>query len=565
MATELTERVMQRLFEAIERGENVEALLHALQGPLAAAGDLGNTAAEGIGMMAKAVTPEPVERMVEQATSAVMGSAPVQAALTEAKGLMDRTGVTGYLNENPQVGDMLSAAGGASVVAPAGKMGQLINRSAANLPTKLEGFYGERGPLAILDYTPGAIKGAVKEAFSPQARANARTKGTGQVRVDEFAEAPRNDAIGNAMASYFMRDQTYGDGSETLAGNMPTVKGEILGEAAPGSDELVDLMMAQGAPREIAEAHARRGVKALSGPMSKKEMAIRGLLEPGQLVNPKHDQAKVVVRDKAAPESKLGLEAAGADIKTSPPAVKWLGRKAGENYADKVMGKPMSDFSTEDWTDYLNYANAYNRGNWIRRPDVFKDSTPGEVHDLYTAAMASAKKGRKLGSKQMAAIDYVEANKGGANVNILPDGRIEYRTGSVSSAQDLGGIGNVFTIDPKTMEVYGNVIDGHDLVGANPVRGTPLYNMTPVEARPIEGKLADPGRKTAAVEAREAAAEKWITEKTGMPREKGESLFEWQRRVMKDYNAPVGMQDKLGALFNGLLVANTAAQPVMAE
>jgi hypothetical protein len=224
-----------------------------------------------------------------------------------------------------------------------------------------------------------------------------------------------------------------------------------------------------------------------------------------------------------------------------------------------VGAKSADDLSPEQIAEFVGSANAFERSNWFKIKDKMPTTTrtskktgekttstitQGEAHDIYLRAKSKDPAKRTDKEKQVfSAVE--EAGLGKGNVHVGEDGLVRYRSSYASSAKDLGGVGLVLTIDPKTQTMYSMVIDGHDMFGTNPARGQELWNVTPIQVTNYgsKGGKVDIGKKTPEVTAREDAAVKKVEEMTGMMREAGEGIRAFEQRVMRDFKAKPGAQD----------------------
>lgn len=553
----LTKRAYARLFDALLKdGDGIAAALAAAQLPLSAAGDLGNAVGDGLDALI------PDTGLMEK----VMGTETAQKLLRGASGLAEKTGVPKYLRENESVADALGAAGGMMNLAVPAGTGSAVRSIGHNIPTKIHGFYGKEGPKALLKYLPDAMKNAAKEQLDPQARANARVKGTGQGRVDELSSldmSNRTDRIvgqGNLNASRFIAQQ---EGKrDTLSHNMPTPMSEIIAEGKADSPEVLQGLMSRGADRATAENLRDRAIRAQTAKPGKAEAAMQLLINPKQLIK-RDKNPHTIVRDPAAPESQIGQEGAFLG-KQSPRAGFWIDKQPQQMYA-KSIGKSIDDMDAADWQDYLEVANSFARDKWLKS-GLGETTDQATVAKQYLAGKMNAKAGKKVTEQQQRAMEYVNANRG-ANTVQMGDGKVGFRGNSTSTLQDLGGVGNGMTVDTKNKTITGMLDDGHDLVGANPSGGESLVNLSPAMQRGYGSNKADIdlGSKTQAVTDRENAAVDVIAKRTGIPREKGESLMKYQQRVLRDYNAPVEVKDRIATFLKKAALANTAAATVGAD
>ena len=144
-----------------------------------------------------------------------------------------------------------------------------------------------------------------------------------------------------------------------------------------------------------------------------------------------------------------------------------------------------------------------------------------------------------------------------AKVEETRDGVLRLKTGYVSEAQELGGVGHVVVVDTKNKDLYGLVHDGHDMFGITPPGGNFLLNVAPIQKIKIGqgGGIKTKKRKTVEGKTEEQAVRE-MQRRTGIQRQPKESLLAYQRRVMGEYQAPVTAQDRAAVARN---IADTAA------
>lgn len=448
------------------------------------------------------------------------------------EGLMDLA--RQYPRQAEAVGNVAELAG----IKGSGRLfGDALNTLAENLPTRLEGFY--RSPdvasklQAVAGPAVGAIPNTMYEMFMPEAIAKTRVMGTGRGRRQEYVTDPKaNIREGSMRESAFIDAQQKGRMSpdpETVVGSSVEMQRYV--------DEAFDMA---DVPR------ARQAVKGTTDvPDVILDRAVNHLYKVHD-TNTAPGETQLVVRRQESGE-KLQAEALGGG--TATPSLVLLSSKPTVNLARKAF----PDMSDKDF--YGMVRTVGNASDALKvREAVFNEVLPKNVLNTTSGAVEKArlmqdyfraKLAKNPNERQQKILDYFDGQKK-LEVNEVADGVYSYSASHRSTAQDLGGVNDFVAIDTNTDTVYTMISDGHDLFGMDPVGGSSLINVAPMESFKIgtKGKASAP--RTPRVEPSVAK----IEEITGITKKPKESNQQYQQRVMVEYKGDPNRADYKEALGN---------------
>lgn len=434
--------------------------------------------------------------------------------------------------------------------------GRTLNAVVENVPTYLDRFY-QRSPLGQAyvfgKESLGAVPDAARQMLSPQAAANARVKGTGARRIREFEEADPNIAQGNMQANVYMRAQqeNRSDFGETLSDISPL--NQVETRMTTTSDKPLEIKRGLTSdfdiPSEIADDMIETVVQA-------------------QNVTGRSKPTTVVVRNPRAGSSTLGEQSVGLSGKTSSLASRIMSNQT--RIDDMKAIYKTDELTKEQYKEILELSTMFNTQNVpkIARflPENLKGTNGYDLFKSYLSYMKKSQRGLSGGKNQKPVFEAVEKAKTTkmpkmkvrpAQVEEIQDGVLRLKTGYVSEAQELGGVGQVVVVDTKNKDLYGLVHDGHDMFGITPPGGNFLLNVAPIQKIKIGqgGGIKTKKRKTVEGKTEERAVQE-MERRTGIERQPRESLLAYQRRVMRDYQAPVTAEDRATVARN---IADTAA------
>jgi len=415
--------------------------------------------------------------------------------------------------------------------------GDAMNTMAENLPTRIEGFYRSPDPASNLQAVAGAAVGAVRtimyEMFMPNAIAKTRVMGTGRGRRQEYVTDPKA-----AIREGSMRESAFIDAQQKqrMTPDRETVVGSSV-EMQRYVDEAFDM------------ADRPRAKQAVKGTTDVPEVILDRAVNHLYKV---HDTpttpggTQLVVRRQESGE-KLQAEALGGG--TATPSLVLLSSKPTIDLARKAF----PDMSDKDF--YGMVRTVGNASDALKvREAVFKEVLPKNVLNTTSGAVEKArfmqdyfkaKLAKNPNERQQKILDYFDGQKK-LEVNEVADGIYSYSASHRSTAQDLGGVNDFVAIDTNADTVYTMISDGHDLFGMDPVDGTSLINVAPMESFKIgtKGKASAP--RTPKVEPSVAK----IEEITGISKRPKESNQQYQQRVMVEYKGDPTSADYKEALGN---------------
>lgn len=432
--------------------------------------------------------------------------------------------VVQYAQENPRMFDNLGAAANIGGVLPLARIGKTaINSGAARVPTMLEGFYGSGvgTPQKVLAAAKGAAKAipsTLSDPFNPKAVAYERVTGV--------PLGKGRGEIGEGVTK----------GNQSMASAVTT--------------DYISRQRGKGPAPFIAE-----------GP-----------------IGVTNNLAEVPATDKAQVKKQLFRK--GVNVNFSVPTV--VANRAMNHIYDVWGIKP-------DKTEFV-----------IKNPEgvqrLSKEARVGTAKGpkalrLLTQATADGDKGLEqfMRSKKKSIQDVTKedlmAFYKDRGISVTSGGKkdphVYIGTSHVSEAKELGGVNDFIAINPKTGDVYSVISDQHDMFGMDPVGGSSLMTVSPVQrsnfkasgnerysmednlnARTNKGVGTGKSEGDRRPEVLQAA--KRLEQMSGIPMNKGENPISYNTRVLKEFEAPAQAQDVATvARRSGMLAA--APQPFMSE
>jgi len=462
---------------------------------------------ETIGEAVSAVTPESVKRLAAQ-----------------------------YPRQAQAVGNVAELAGlrGSGTL-----FGNTINTLAENLPTRIDNFY--RSPdvasklQAVAGPAIGAIPNTMYEMFSPEAIAKKRVIGTGRGRRQEYVTDPKA-----AIREGSMRESAFIDAQKK--GRMTPDRDTVVGSSVEMQRYVDDAFDMADRPR------ARQAVKGTTDvPEVVLDRAMNHLYKVHDTPTTPGGTQLVVRRQESG--EKLQGEALGGG--TATPSLVLLSSKPTIDLARQAF----PDMNDKDFYGMIRTVGNASDALKVREA-VFKEVLPKNVLNTTSGAVEKArfmqdyfkaKLAKNPNERQKKILDYFDGQKK-LEVNEAAPGIYVYSASHRSTAQDLGGVNDFVAVDtnPKTDTAYVMISDGHDLFGMDPVGGTSLINVVPMESFKIgtKGKASAP--RTPKVEPSVAK----IEEITGISKRPKESNQQYQQRVMVEYKGDPNRADYKEALGN---------------
>ncbi len=408
-----------------------------------------------------------------------------------------------YAQERPGMMRDIGAAGNILGLVPAFRATQTaVNSGAARVPTMLEGFYGAGAgtPQKLLAAGKGAataLPGTISDAFSPRAIAYERVTGV------PLAKGKGEIGAGTTK------------GNESMASAITT--------------DYISRQRGKGAAPFIAE-----------GPIGK--------------VN---NLAEVPATDTKAVKSQLFEE--GVNVNFSVPEQV---QNRAMTHLYKVWGfKPENtDIVVKNPEGVQRLSNEARVGT-KKGPKALRLLTQATVQG--EKGLASFMKKKKKTVQEATRSDLVsfyrqrgvEVTEGGKG-----DPHVYIGTSHVSEAKELGGVNDFIAINADTGDVYSVISDQHDMFGLDPVGGSSLITMTPVQRSNFKapeserysmednlnsritkgGKNKPEGDRRAEV----MQAAKDLEKRSGIPMEKGENPVSYNLRVLREYEPTISARDR---------------------
>ena len=439
-----------------------------------------------------------------------------------------------YPRQAEAVGNVAELAG----IKGSGRLfGDAMNTLAENLPTRLEGFY--RSPdvasklQAVAGPAIGAIPNTMYEMFMPEAIAKTRVMGTGRGRRQEYVTDPKANIREGSM-----RESAFIDAQQK--GRMSPDRETVVGSSVEMQRYVDDAFDMADKPR------AKQAVKGTTDvPDVILDRAANHLYKVHD-TNTAPGETQLVVRRQESGE-KLQAEALGGG--TATPSLVLLSSKPTIDLARKAF----PDMDNKDFYGMIRTVGNASDALKVREA-VFKEVLPKNVLNTTSGAVEKArfmqdyfkaKLADKPNERQQKILDYFDGQKK-LEVNEVADGIYSYSASHRSTAQDLGGVNDFIAIDTNTDTVYSMISDGHDLFGMDPVDGTSLINVVPMESF----KIGTKGKASAPRTTRDKPSVAKIEEITGIPKKPKESNQQYQQRVMVEYKGDPNRADYKEALGN---------------
>lgn len=439
-----------------------------------------------------------------------------------------------YPRQAEAVGNVAELAG----IKGSGRLfGDAMNTLAENLPTRLEGFY--RSPdvasklQAVAGPAIGAIPNTMYEMFMPEAIAKTRVMGTGRGRRQEYVTDPKANIREGSM-----RESAFIDAQQK--GRMSPDRETVVGSSVEMQRYVDDAFDMADKPR------AKQAVKGTTDvPDVILDRAVNHLYKVHD-TNTAPGETQLVVRRQESGE-KLQAEALGGG--TATPSLVLLSSKPTIDLARKAF----PDMDNKDFYGMIRTVGNASDALKVREA-VFKEVLPKNVLNTTSGAVEKArfmqdyfkaKLADKPNERQQKILDYFDGQKK-LEVNEVADGIYSYSASHRSTAQDLGGVNDFIAIDTNTDTVYSMISDGHDLFGMDPVDGTSLINVVPMESF----KIGTKGKASAPRTTRDKPSVAKIEEITGIPKKPKESNQQYQQRVMVEYKGDPNRADYKEALGN---------------
>lgn len=243
----------------------------------------------------------------------------------------------------------------------------------------------------------------------------------------------------------------------------------------------------------------------------------------------------------------------GVDMPAEAMQVYWKAKTAANTDAQKL--REWERLEAEEPLYYQKNTKNAKKGDRKPRPKPSSTLTNRQQRTLDVVDQYKAAQGNR--------VDYTVAEDGTEF--------IDYRSSWLSKDQALGGVGGRYSHDITNNKVYSNGTDGHDMMGADPVGADQLWNMTPIQVY-TPGETPTPKNRRQSEDPVWQQAMKDFEEKSGIPKNKGESDEAYQKRVLsmdadvkaRHYAEPiVDTAASMSVLTNPLPSASTGGNGMM--
>lgn len=518
---------------------------------------LGGTSS-GLGQALAAMSPEEQKDFAASMGETLIDFTPV---IGDVKGVVEG-------EQARQQGDYVGASlGYASAIPFAGmavrplrgmlsSTGNLINRTAQNVPTRISDFYTNPVKGAInfgKEYTK-AIVPAIKESIDPQAVAKRRVVGMSDTKIDDWMSDIGQDAEKTAISINRQIDAP----EDTLI-ERSVVGLNYLGSRIPREDvATLSSAIGQGfrTSGTIPESIVERATKHLTdGPHVKKQ----NYRYDYQIKDPSVDKNIGYVES-------IGVSGAGA------PVVRAFHGKATDTYLDSVNklnkiggNKAVPKLQGRDMVEFMQVSSTLNGDAYQLMKKLGVGGQPSQMLDTLLLARAKSAKGLKLYKGEQKTLDAFnkllntraikmarvsdEAGNavGARNLSDIkqPEGYLVTQQSFNSRQKELGGMNAFVVVDPDKEKMYTMLSDGHDILGKDPVGGHGLITASPLIESSIKtgAKYNNKQIKTNKTKRNIKKAIKETEEVTGIKKTSKETNEAYTKRAFKASRPPVTEAD----------------------
>lgn len=403
------------------------------------------------------------------------------------KGNYGTAGMLATLGAIPVVGPAL-AKGGRGLLTSAGN---LINKTAQNVPTDISEFYTNpvKGGINFLKEYGKSILPAVKESIDPASVAKRRVLGISDRKLDDWASDVGQDAEKTAISINRQLDM-----SEDTLLEKSIVGLNYLDSRIPREDvATLSKAVGQGfrSSGKIPESIVERATRHLTnGPHIKKQ----NYRYDYQIKDPSVDKNIGYVES-------IGLSGAGAQV------VRSLHGKSTETYLDVVNNlrkssgiKPKNKLDSQGMVEFMQISSTLNGDAYQLMKKLGVGGQPSAIVNDLLRARVKFLKGAKLKKREqkvldsfntlldtkaikMAKVSDEAGNSVGARnlVDIKePKGYLVTQQSYNSRQKELGGVNAFVVVDPNKEKMYTMLSDGHDIFGKDPVGGHGLISVFPL-------------------------------------------------------------------------------------
>lgn len=471
----------------------------------------------------------------------------------------------GALGAIPLAGMPFRAAKG-MLKGTADSVGNVINKSAQNMPTHIDKFYTNPA-MAVKGFTQEyakSIPSAVKESVDPAARAKRRVLGMSDKKIDDWM-TPTTGKDAELTAISINRQ-------------LPNTQDTLLEKSPVGLNYLDSRIPREDVTRlsnAIGDGFRAKG----SVPDKIVQRATKHLTEGAHVTKP-NAKYEYQIKDPSAGGDVGYIEGVGT-ASTAAPIIRSLHNRATDSYlsainklkpkgkkVDKLAGKDMVEFMQISSTLNSKNLDAVKRAVKARKPDLeniqdsyvidsvlkgrLKESAGKEIkgtqaiiHDVFSQMVDK-------GAIKMARVSDEAGNAvGGNKLSDIkdPDGFLVTQQSFVSQQKELGGMNAFVAVDPDNEKMYTMLSDGHDIFGQTPIGGHHLITASPLIESSLKtgAKYNNKQIRTAKTQGNINKAVKATEKATGIKKAKSESLNAYTKRAFKEAKPQVTAQDIQGA------------------
>lgn len=449
---------------------------------------------------------------------------------------------------------------GKPVADAARSVGNVINRTAQNVPTLIPRFYEGNPFVSAKNFSKEylkAIPSTVRESTDAASRAKRRVYGISDRKLDE-ALTPKTGKDADLTAISINRQ-------------LPNQQRTLIDESVIGLNYL-DNGVARSDVDTIAAnvGNKFRAEGAEQVPESLINRATRHLTD-GPHVTDKKGVYEYQFKDPASRSNEGYLEAVGAN-KAGSTAMRSLHTKQTDVYLDdlnKVRGTDAKELSPTDMVEFLQItATLDNKALKL----LAGDKQPSQVVKQLLLARAIADSGKPFAKNQKGTEALLKKYNRLVSAKVIKPARVTDEAGNVVSShnisdiktpegyivtqqsflsrqKELGGMNVFIAVDPSNQKVYSMLSDGHDIFGKTPIGGNHLITASPIvvssyktgtkyNAKQIVSRKTDENVK---------AAVKRVEDVTGIKRQAGESADKHALRAMRESTVETTAEDAQAA------------------
>lgn len=453
--------------------------------------------------------------------------------------------------EGDGTGMLLSGVGALPIVgkparAVAESAGNFLNKTAQNMPTRIEDFYAGNPLVAAKNFMKeyfGAVPATVEESTNAAAVAKRREYGISDAKLDDALSEQGKDADLTAVSINRQLPNNEGTLIEESVIGLNYLDNRVpRDDVATLSNNVGNRFRAEGA-EEIPESIVARATRHLTD---------------GPHVTDKKGVYEYQFKDPASRSNEGYLEAVGAN-KAGSTAMRSLHGGLTDVYLkdlNKLRGTAAENISPKDMVEFLQITATLDNkalkllagdkqpsvvvGQLLRARAIEASGKPFAKNQAGTEALL--KKYNRLVDTKVIKPAKVTDEMGnvvsGRNISDIktPEGYLVTQQSFLSRQQELGGMNVFITVDPSNQKVYSMLSDGHDIFGKTPVGGNHLITASPlVESSYKTGTKYDAkqvvSRKT---KTNVDAAVKRVEDATGVKRKRGEGVDRHALRAMRE-------------------------------